>query len=141
MSFTRIAAASCLALSLVLPAQQALACSCVLFPIETARNNATYVFEGVLVRDEPTAEGSTATFRVERVWKGDVPATFTVPSLGTQSMCPPHLSVGQRYIIYVDPSDQGPPGIQACARYAQGAELAAERRALGAPIRRHPSTR
>lgn len=99
-----------------------------------ARDAAVVVFEGVLLRHEDAEGGGVATFRVERVWKGDVPDTYAVASVGSLSMCPPHFEVGQRYIVYVDSSANG-PHVRQCARYAFGPHLRRERAALGRPIR------
>jgi hypothetical protein len=116
----------------LLPASNAHACSCAVFEPAVAREQAVAVFEGVLLRYEE-ANGGIATFRVDRVWKGDVAQEYAVPAPGPSSMCPPHFEVGQRYIVYVDPEPEG-PRVRQCARYAQGRQLAAERAALGPPL-------
>lgn len=117
------------------------ACSCAWFDVPTARDQATHVFEGVLVNATPGPDGgaSRAVFRVDNVWKGQVSRTFTVQARVGVVMCPPHLEVGQRYIVYTSGTNAA-PRIQACARYAAGDGLAAERTALGAPTQTYPAT-
>lgn len=126
---------------LVLAPGSAAACSCAWFDVPTARDQATHVFEGVLVNAIPaTADApGRAVFRVDRVWKGRVSRTFTVQATIGLTMCPPHLEVGQRYILYTSGSNAA-PRVEACTRYAGGEGLETERRALGAPTQTYPTT-
>lgn len=118
----------------------AAACSCAWFDVPTARGQATHVFEGVLVNAIPGTDEAPgrAVFRVDRVWKGTVSRTFTVQATVGLTMCPPHLEVGQRYIVYTSGTNAAPQ-VQACARYAGGEGLAAERTALGTPTQTYPA--
>lgn len=124
-------------LSVASAAQTASACSCAVSEPADALRAATAVFEGEIVRAVPIPDRDgrlRAEVRVSRVWKGAVGRTVHVEVAAQPSMCPPHLEVGTRYILYAS----GPVGglrIATCARYASPAQLAAERRALGAPIR------
>jgi hypothetical protein len=99
-----------------------------------ARDQATHVFEGVLVNAIPASDAAPgrAVFRVDRVWKGRVSRTFTVQATIGLTMCPPHLEVGQRYILYTAGSNAA-PRVEACTRFAAGESLETERRALGTP--------
>lgn len=116
------------------------ACSCAWFDVPVARDQATHVFEGVLVSATPRNDETPgrATFRVDRVWKGSVSRTFTVQARVGLVMCPPHLEVGQRYILYTSGTDAAPV-VASCARYAAGPSLAAERTALGTPTQTYPA--
>ena len=113
----------------------AAACSCAWYDVPSARQQATHVFEGVLVRVLP-ASGNTperAEFHVDRVWKGTVTRVFAVQATVGLTMCPPHLEVGQRYILYTSgPADA--PQVARCSRFAAGPSLVTERRELGAPL-------
>lgn len=139
----RLALCSCLAVSLFFLLEgEAHACSCVVVEPAAARNAAGIVFEGVLLRHEAASDGDSAvaTFRVERVWRGEVRATVTVRTPGLLSMCPPHFEVGQRYIVYADGSPES-ASVRQCARYATGSSLRSERAALGRPTRTFPGRR
>jgi hypothetical protein len=130
-----LALATLLACSgMVLTPSGAAACSCAWQEVPAARDEATHVFEGVLVSAVPATDNAPerAVFRVQRVWKGRVSRRFTVQARVGIMMCPPQLDVGQRYIVYTSGPDDA-PRIERCARYAAGAGLAAERAALGAP--------
>jgi len=126
---------------LVLTPESAAACSCAWFDAPTARDQATHVFEGVLVNAIPASDAAPgrAVFRVDRVWKGRVSRTFTVQATIGLTMCPPHLEVGQRYILYTAGSDAA-PRVEACTRFAGGESLETERRALGTPTQTYPTT-
>ncbi|MFK7988329.1 MAG: hypothetical protein AB8I08_20075 [Sandaracinaceae bacterium] len=133
---------SAFALTVVLAwSAPASACSCIEQPVATARAAATWVFEGVMLRAEPSSESGRqrATFRVERVWKGTPGAEVTIDVPGPGSMCPPHLSVGERVILYATGPAEA-PRVESCARYAMPSELRAERRRLG-PARNRQSGR
>jgi hypothetical protein len=127
--------------SLVLTPESAAACSCAWFDAPTARDQATHVFEGVLVNAIPASDAAPgrAVFRVDRVWKGRVSRTFTVQATIGLTMCPPHLEVGQRYILYTAGSNAA-PRVEACSRFAAGESLETERRALGTPTQTYPTT-
>jgi hypothetical protein len=120
--------------SAVLTPASAAACSCAWRDVGAARDQATHVFEGVLVSAAGGAsEAATqAVFEVHRVWKGAVTRSFAVQARVGIVMCPPHLEVGQRYIIYTS-GPANAPRVESCARYAAGESLATERTALGAP--------
>lgn len=115
------------------------ACSCAVMDVTGARRAAAMVFEGTIVRiDQPPNSGTArATFRVERVWKGTVSREVTLNVPAQPSMCPPHFEQGHTYIVYAASSDAG-PSVRACARYAAGGGLDAERRELGAPEQTYP---
>lgn len=132
---------SVLASSTLWPSAAA-ACSCAWFDVPAARDQATHVFEGVLVSTTPGSDETPgrATFRVDRVWKGRVPHTFTVQARVGLVMCPPHLEVGERYILYTTGTDAAPV-VQACSRYAAGDSLVTERTALGRPMQTYPAPR
>ncbi|MBK7152447.1 MAG: hypothetical protein IPH72_11935 [Sandaracinaceae bacterium] len=127
--------------SLVLAPASVAACSCAWFDVATARTQATHVFEGVLVNAFPASDAAPgrAVFRVDRVWKGRVSRTFTVQATVGLTMCPPHLEVGERYILYTAGSDAA-PRVEACTRFAGGESLETERRALGTPTQTYPTT-
>ncbi len=129
-----------LAIVASLPAPPAAsACSCLVASAAAARRSASMVFEGTALRITPSSDGRAhAVFRVSRVWKGSVTREITIDVPAQPSMCPPHLQQGEVYILYVDVSD-GESRVRACARYAGASQLDAERRELGAPIRRFPS--
>lgn len=129
-----------LAAALALPVADARACSCVEPDRAGAFERAELVFEGVLIRHEGSPRGNMAVFRVERVWKGEVSAQFAVAAIGPNSMCPPHFVPGERFIVYADPSPDGPRVVN-CARHARGADVPAERSLLGRPIRSYPAHR
>ncbi|MCA9534605.1 MAG: hypothetical protein KC593_13030 [Myxococcales bacterium] len=140
-SLLTLPVAMCFAFASVsLPARPARACSCAWYDVAQAREQATHVFEGVLVRALP-ASGTTperAELRVARVWKGAVTRTFVVQATLGLTMCPPHFEVGERYILYTSgPADA--PRVSSCARYATGAQLATERAALGRPLQTFPA--
>lgn len=120
--------------SLVLAPASVAACSCAWFDVATARTQATHVFEGVLVNAFPATADTPgrAVFRVDRVWKGRVTRTFMVQATVGLTMCPPHLEVGERYILYTAGTNAA-PRVEACTRFAGGEGLEAERRELGAP--------
>lgn len=108
------------------------ACSCAVMDVPNARRAAALVFEGTLIRMEQATEGTArGTFRVRRVWKGNVGREITLNVPPTMSMCPPHFEEGQTYIVYAEPG----PRVGACARWGAGAMLEQERRALGNPVR------
>lgn len=118
----------------------ATACSCAWRDVGAAREAATHVFEGVLVSTTPGTDDAPgrAVFHVAQVWKGTVSRTFTVQATVGLTMCPPHLEVGQRYILYTSgPADA--PRVETCARYGAGESLGAERRALGPPTQTYPA--
>lgn len=131
----------CAALLLASSPGPARACSCALMPAAQARDAAAVVFEGVLERVLPAADGAPerGVFRVERVWKGAIEATLVV-QLNTMTFCPPHFTVGERYVVYADGTEAS-PRVRSCQRWAAGAQLEAERRELGAPIRTFPLPR
>lgn len=113
------------------------ACSCAVPSAAAARDAALIAFEGELLRIAPAADGAAmvqAVFRLSRVWKGRPSRELTVMVPAQPTMCPPHLEVGQRYILYAT-GPAGEPRVRSCSRYAAAAGLEAERRALGAPIR------
>lgn len=139
-TMNRLALHACVAVSLFFLLEgEAHACSCAVPEPAAARDAAGIVFEGVLLRHEAAADGGSAmaTFRVERVWRGEVRATVTVRTPGLQSMCPPHFEVGQRYIVYADGSPES-ASVHQCARYGFGRNLSSERAALGRPTRTFP---
>jgi hypothetical protein len=134
----RLALGAALVLWALAPMAPARACSCAVAAPPAAMAAAVAVFEGVLVRQEDSGGENVATFQVHRVWKGDVAESYSVRALGPQSMCPPHFTVGERYIVYVTAAPDG-PRIQQCSRYARAEQLASERAALGRPIRTYPA--
>lgn len=125
----------------VLTPASAAACSCAWRDVPAARDQATHVFEGVLVSAAGGATGAMtqAVFEVDRVWKGAVSRSFTVQARVGIVMCPPHLEVGQRYILYTS-GPANAPRVESCARYAAGDSLATERAALGAPRQTYPAS-
>ena len=112
------------------------ACSCAVMAADDARRVAAMVFEGTVERIEPIPNSSSAraTFRVVRVWKGDVERQVTLSVPAQPSMCPPHFAEGQSYVVYAEASDAG-FRVGACARYAAGDGLRRERSELGSPVR------
>ena len=73
-------------------------------------------------------------------WKGEVAQEHSVrwPGHGPTGLCPPHFTVGERFIVYVSAADRGPE-IRACSRFAAGERVPDERRELGPPIRSYPA--
>lgn len=129
-----LAAATLLVVAGLAPSS-ASACSCAIPDVAAARSAATAVFEGEVVRvvagdsDSPTV----VVLRVSRIWKGAVRREVRVRS-DQPSMCPPHLTVGERFIVYAAGTEAALE-VRACSRWAQGDRLADERRSLGRPIR------
>lgn len=111
-----IALAAVLALGASFTTSPARACSCVMLPLDAARNAATAVFEGRLLRFETVQDISYGVFRATRVWKGQVHRTMRVRAQ-VMSMCPPHFEVGQTRIVYAT----GPANdlrVESCSRTA-----------------------
>ena len=78
-------------------AASACACDCATLPLNQARTLADVIFRGVIVRLRPAAgppsvsygedTGKIAVFRVSRVWKGELGATFEMPVILETSAC------------------------------------------------------
>jgi len=129
-----------LAVAVLGPTHRAQACSCTILPAADVRRASVFVFEGVLTRFIPASgeRPRQAVFRLYRVWRGAAGQTLSVQVEAPDSMCPPHFAVGQRYIVYATGSEAA-PRVRQCARYAAAEGLAAERRALGRPLRTFPA--
>lgn len=117
-------------------ASPARACSCLVDSAPAARDAAVIVFEGELLRLAPArgADAPRAVFRLSRVWKGRPTRELTVVVRAQPDLCPPHLDVGQTYILYAT-GTLAEPRITRCSRHATGAGIEAEREALGPPTR------
>ena len=80
-------------------------CDCVDIAAAQAKQGAQIVFQGVVTafRDSPTGH-RVAVFRVSRVWKGHVAATFEMPAV--QGDCigfyPGLLKIGNELLVFAD---------------------------------------
>lgn len=100
-----------------LPAQQALACSCMATTIEESAAVADAVFAGTVVGQEPVgldpvgALAATApvpggmgqvvyTFAVDGVAKGDVAADVQILSSGDGASCGMNFGIGERWLVF-----------------------------------------
>ena len=81
-----------------------LACDCVRLPVKEAKRGADIVFRGTVVamRGSETHQ-PVATFKVVRVWKGDVTEIFEMPAIQEVHGClgfGPTVEVGADLLIY-----------------------------------------
>jgi hypothetical protein len=88
----------------------ALACDCAPESLSEAKGRAEVVFRGTIT----AIRGGKVSFRVDRVWKGNVGRTFDMPELCETSACigflPTLLQVGNDLLVFAwrlrrDPSD------------------------------------
>lgn len=87
----------------VMAPRHAAACSCLpLVPCESSFYTA--VFQGEVIDISPTrpsADGyRTATLKVERTWRGQVPAEVTVMTEANEAACGYSFRAGVRYLVY-----------------------------------------
>src|SRR5690349_12203853 len=68
-----------------------------------ALTTATVVFSGEVITLEPLYSAMIATFRVDRVWKGTVPAEIVLYQIHTAESVP--LAEGARYVIFGMPAN------------------------------------
>src|SRR5260370_22854802 len=102
LTLTRLAA---LLIALVCCGSQAYACTCAELTVAQQRDNATAVFLGTVLAkgrsDAVERIGVEVTFRVERVWKGNIHKKAVVYTGATgdlypiESLCAPLFRVGQ----------------------------------------------
>jgi hypothetical protein len=82
----------------------AFACDCVQVPVKNAKRGADIVFRGTVVamRGSETHE-PVATFKVVRVWKGEVTELFEMPAIQEVYSCLgflPTVEVGADILVY-----------------------------------------
>lgn len=94
----------------------ALACTCADLTVTQQRENANAVFSGTVVQktrsDAVEKDGVKITFKVGRVWKGEVGQEINVFTGATgdlypfENLCAPPFRVGQNYIVFALGSDK-----------------------------------
>ncbi len=81
-------------------AESALGCECVPVSLSEAKAMAELVFRGTIT----DIRGGKVSFRVDRVWKGDVGRTFYMPDFPESSACtgflPKWLRVGNDLLVF-----------------------------------------
>ena len=80
------------------------ACDCVKLSAKVAKREAEIVFRGTVVAmHESSDHFPIATFKVVRVWKGDVSETFEMPAMQERSGClgfTPPVEIGAEFLVY-----------------------------------------
>ncbi|MDB4991021.1 MAG: hypothetical protein JWN04_6199 [Myxococcaceae bacterium] len=130
------AAIACGSLLLSAPAS---ACKCMLPPVESARDDATAVFEG-RVLSIAQAAGSEATngqlgvtLRVVRTWKGlERDERITVLTNGSSAACGYSFREDTSYLIYARRSDDHELHVSGCSRTKSMADASEDLAFLGA---------
>lgn len=107
----------------------AAACSCnPPPPPAAARDEATMVFVGQVTALTPPEADAEVTFRVERVYKGQVPATVTArTTAGAACGLVEAMRVGSRWLVY----GNAPLRLSACSRTRPYESAAADLAAFG----------
>ncbi|MDB4975979.1 MAG: uncharacterized protein JWN48_4320 [Myxococcaceae bacterium] len=133
-----LVAAAVLGAQLLL-ATPALACKCMFPPVETARDDATAVFEGRVVSIDQAA-GSDATngerrvsLRVVRTWKGlERDERVEVFTNGSSAACGYSFAQDASYIVYARASDDQKLHVNSCSRTKPVSDSAEDLSFLGA---------
>ncbi len=110
-----------------------LACSCVPSTPEKMLRRADAAFIGAVVNDVMTATGTTQTFQVDEVFKGELGSTVEVwAQVGTEvvNSCSVLYPTGDRVAVLLFDDGEGRWTTQACAHVTQ-----AELRKVGGPAR------
>ena len=94
-----------LAAAFIIVASLALGCDCNWPNVRDAKRRANIVFRGRITGFRDTGKGyQMAVFSVDRVWKGNVTATFEMPALEEGAAClgfwPNLLKVGKNLLVY-----------------------------------------
>jgi hypothetical protein len=92
--------------------QLAAACDCIRLPVKDARRGAEIVFQGTIVAmHESDQHFPVATFKVVRVWKGNLNETFEMPAIQEGMSClgfTHKVEIGAEFLVYarkIVPSD------------------------------------
>jgi hypothetical protein len=117
----------------------AYACKCMFPPVETAREDATAVFEGRVLTIEPSAsanevnEERQVTLTIVRTWKGlDKEEHVTVYTNGSSAACGYTFAKDVSYLIYARSSDDQKLHVSSCSRTKSLADSAEDLAFLGA---------
>ena len=98
------------------------ACSCLPPPAPAvARDQAEAVFEGRvdIVQTSDTTGMVRYVLAVQRVFKGDLPASTTVVTRSTSAACGRSFVLGKRYLVYAHRTPEGDLGDSMCSRTRQ----------------------
>ena len=93
-----------LMLALWISVQLAAACDCIRLPVKDARRGAEIVFQGTIVAThESDQHDPVATFKVVRVWKGNLNETFQMTAFHEAMGCigfMQKVEVGAELLVY-----------------------------------------
>jgi|ERR1041384_239697 hypothetical protein len=116
MSRLKLIHLAMLALLIHLFAVQGYSCTCGDATVAQQRDNASAVFMGTPIRkmrsDQVEKNGVQITFKVNRVWKGDVEKEVTVYTAATsdlypfENLCAPSFKIGKDYVVFALGSDK-----------------------------------
>ncbi|WP_434423493.1 hypothetical protein [Nannocystis pusilla] len=111
------------------------ACSCMPPPAPTAaRDQAEAVFEG-RVENVQTSDGTGMVryvLAVQRVFKGDLPASTSIVTRSSSAACGRSFVLGENYLVYAHRTAEGDLGDTMCSRTRQMGTADEDLAALGA---------
>lgn len=129
---------SFIALIALTPAEGA-ACTCLVSskPLRTevtqARNDSRALFSGKVLQitEDPQTFLLTVKLKVERVWKGSMPAEAIIETGRGGGDCGYGFEVGERYLVYASGSNESKMQTNICQRTARLSDAARDLRILG----------
>ena len=129
-STRRLVPAALLALALASPA---VACTCLPTPsVEDSKAASQALFTGIPIAIEDVGSGKRVTFQVTAIWKGVVPAEYSVYA-GDPQMCGVDFTLGEEWLVYAFPFDDPEVYTHSCSRTARAAGNP-DIEALGPPL-------
>lgn len=126
---------------MILTQAKGVACTCLVSSpsqplrrqVTQARNDSRALFSGKVleIAEDPQTSSLTVKLKVERVWKGSIPAEVVIETGRGGGDCGYGFEVGERYLVYVSGSNELKMQTNICQRTARLSEAASDLKILG----------